>query len=489
MNGLLAILVSCMMSNLVPLNSDDRYEGFQALLDEIAAPMDDNASSEAELTAAILDDGLEEDAVISEGGQLTSRWTHLNHHEEQHRLWHSDARFRVVPAGRRSGKTEIAKRFVVKEALTCVRPSGRFVCAAPTHAQAKEIFWEDLKALVPSWAMSKDPLVSPIPTIHLINGARIQVIGMDKPARIEGSPVDGAVMDEYANMKSEAWDNHTRPALSTLGRLGWAWLIGVPEGRNHYYDKYLAAAELNDWDVFHWRSESVLPESEVEDARRELDPLTYEQEYGGSFVNFEGRAYYAFNSEIHVRPTVYEPEGTLCLAMDFNAKPGNCSAIQERDDVTQVLSEVFINRFSNTVEVVQQFAERYKDHRGEVHIYGDPSGNQHKSSNVRGNDWELVRQTLSPYFDTRVKWRVPRSPPRVRDSINSVNSRVASGKVVVDPSCKWMIKGLEGVERDEEGDLVKRSGEKLSHLTDGLRYYIHKRHPIGRVLGSTTSVL
>ena len=70
--------------------------------------------------------------------------------------------------------------------------------------------------------------------IRLINGAQIWVVGLDRPERIEGSPWDGGVLDEYGNMRANAWPEHIRPALSD--RAGWCDFTGVPEGRNHYYD-------------------------------------------------------------------------------------------------------------------------------------------------------------------------------------------------------------------------------------------------------------
>ena len=68
------------------------------------------------------------------------------------------------------------------------------------------------------------------------------MVGLDKPERIEGQPWDGGVLDEYANMKAHAWGANVRPALSD--RLGWCDLIGVPEGRNHYYDLHVSASRM-----------------------------------------------------------------------------------------------------------------------------------------------------------------------------------------------------------------------------------------------------
>lgn len=73
-----------------------------------------------------------------------SRWYPLRDHPTQLALITERKRFKVVPAGRRSGKTERAKRYVVKEAL---REAGPYFVAAPTRDQVKRIYWADLKAL------------------------------------------------------------------------------------------------------------------------------------------------------------------------------------------------------------------------------------------------------------------------------------------------------------------------------------------------------
>jgi hypothetical protein len=58
--------------------------------------------------------------------------------------------------------------------------------------------------------------------------------------------------------QAKVWPEHIRPALSD--RMGWAWLIGVPEGRNHYYELYLDARgdESGQWETFTWTTEDVL---------------------------------------------------------------------------------------------------------------------------------------------------------------------------------------------------------------------------------------
>jgi hypothetical protein len=67
-----------------------------------------------------------------------ARWYPLIAHPMQMALIGDDKRFKVVPAGRRSGKTERAKRLVAKFAMRY--PNERYFLAAPTRDQAKGKF-------------------------------------------------------------------------------------------------------------------------------------------------------------------------------------------------------------------------------------------------------------------------------------------------------------------------------------------------------------
>src|SRR5262245_40011145 len=85
---------------------------------------------------------------------LTPAWFDLNPHPVQQELWASPHRFVAVRAGRRSGKTTLAKRRLVRYLPVKLwhNQPGRYLYLGPTRDQAKHIAWEDLKALVhPSW--------------------------------------------------------------------------------------------------------------------------------------------------------------------------------------------------------------------------------------------------------------------------------------------------------------------------------------------------
>lgn len=441
--------------------------------------------------------------------QLTKRWTPLRPHPAQYALWHSRARFRVVPAGRRSGKTELAKRFTVYTALKeYTWPDAWFILAAPTINQAKRIYWRDLKDLIPAQFRDGRPRESDM-TIRLINGAEISVMGMDEPARIEGRPVNGIILDEYGNMKRKIWLENIRPALAD--RQGWAWLIGVPEGRNHYYESAIYAMndKSGEWAYFHWTSEDILPASEIAALKRELDPLTYDQEIKANFINFQGRAYYAFDRAIHAcQPLKYVPKYPLFFDFDFNSAPGVATVCQEQNvhdyrdtenlrlptdcqfapdgEFTAVIGEVWIPRGSNTELVSRKLAQDWGHHLGDVFCYGDATGGAKGSAKVKGSDWDLVKAELRSTYGGRLKFRVPSANPKERQRINAVNSRLRSTdntiRELIDPvKASHLCKDYEGVTvlEGSAGEIDKKAGDELTHISDAHGYEIHERHPIG----------
>lgn len=427
---------------------------------------------------------------------LPKRYYALRPHPTQLAYDASPHRFNVVPAGRRSGKTERAKRKLIRRALRgSAFDSPRYFAAAPTRDQAKRIYWADLKEMTrPYWRGSPSETELTIP---LITGAEIVVLGMDKPERIEGSPWDGGVLDEYANMKPHAWGANVRPALAD--RRGWCDLIGVPEGRNHYYDAYrmahaamLEQGAASEWGAFTWKSADILPAEEIEAARRDLDPLTYEQEYEASFVNFEGRAYYVFAESDHCKPVAhrYDPTKPLILCFDFNVAPGVAAVAQEmvlpdNQVGTGWIGEVYIPRNSNTPAVARKLAEDWKDHRGPVRCYGDATGGARGSAKVAGSDWDLVAAELRPVFKDRLHFRVPNANPAERARVNAVNTRFRAGdgtvRMVVDPvKCPHLVKDFEGVRLLEggSGEIDKKATPELTHISDAAGYYVAEEFPI-----------
>ena len=428
---------------------------------------------------------------------LTPRWTPLYHHAAGLAYSYSAARFNVLPAGRRTSKSERAKRKVIMRALTTVTTwaDPRYFVGAPTRDQAKRIYWRDLKSMIPRrlvYEISESEL-----RIGLVNGAEIWVLGMDRAERAEGMPWDGGVLDEFANMKPDVWGEHIWPAL--MDRSGWCDFIGVPEGRNHYWRLYAQAVEefdkkglASEWRPHTWRSEEVLPlygkAAEIETAKMNMDAQTYEQEMGASFLSFQGRAYHTFRSQELCSPLAYDPTLALHLCFDFNVKPGVAAVLQEMQlptghDGTGAIGEVWIERDSNTRRICRALALEWGKHSGTVYCYGDASGGSTHTSQTEGNDWELIKKELRPVFGDRLHFRVPAGNPSVRARINAFNSRIESmaGEchfMVDRHRCPHLVEDLEGVQVADDGGIKKDKDPRLTHISDAVGYYMAYRFPV-----------
>ena len=229
--------------------------------------------------------------------------------------------------------------------------------------------------------------------------------------------------------------------------------------------------------------------------------VTYNQEYGGMFVSFKGRAYYAFDRKLNCPPEsqriLYNPSYPLDFCWDFNRIPGNCAISQElpapewliernqnqnRGLITAVIDEIFITSDSNTEKVCDKLIERWGHHRNLVQLYGDATGGAKKSSQVRGSDWDIIKNKFDGVFN--YDFCVKKSNPRVRVRINAVNSRLVAADgfigTIIDTKCRNLIRDLESVTCDDAGDLNDSDKKSLlTHISDGFGYKIAEVHPIG----------
>lgn len=379
-----------------------------------------------------------------------------------------------MPAGRRSGKTELAKRkLVIALSKGKPWPDPRYFAAAPTRDQAKRIFWKDLKALIPrAWIKRVYETELCVTTKF---GSELWVVGLDKPQRIEGTPWDGGVLDEYANMKETAWTENIRPALSD--RYGWCWFIGVPEGFNHYRDlaDYAGSGVDPDWGLYSWPSSDILPSGEVEAAKRTLDARTFRQEYEASFEGGGGRVYYAYSRDVHEDPSISVDQGSpIIVSCDFNVELSVWAVLQTDGTRVKVIDEIAL-RNTNTYEMCRELLRRYGGHAQGISLYGDAAGSQRSTAGK--SDYAIIAGMGLG------RQRIKKANPPVRDRVNAVNSMLCNARgearLFHHPRCSHLKRDFETVEWRDNGDIDKKDPER-THASDALGYFIESEFPLKR---------
>ena len=266
---------------------------------------------------------------------------------------------------------------------------------------------------------------------------------------------------------------------------------GIRVLRDDELDMGAKADVTGEWGSFHWKSADILPPSEIEAAKRDLDPLSYEQEYEASFVNFTGRAYYVFDSRRHCARLEYDPTQPLALCFDFNVAPGVAAVAQEQvlptgRKGTGVIGEVWIPQNSNTPAVCRKLIADWGKHEGFIDLYGDVTGGARGTAKVQGSDWDLVRAAMYAHFGReRVRDKVPRTNPPERARVNAVNTRFLNGAgeihMMIDPArAPHVVKDFEGVVVLEggSGEIDKAKDDMLTHISDAVGYRVHYDFPI-----------
>ena len=422
--------------------------------------------------------------AVSIEDRLTRAWFPLRYHPVQNAFYRSKARFRYVAAGRGSGKTEIARRYIVRM-LPVRKPwyDPLYFYALPTYPQAKRIAWRKLCDLIPDhWIEEKNKSELYIKTVF---GSALYVLGMDRPIRAEGVQWDGGVLDESCDQKPGTFGLSLLPAMSE--RNAWCARIGVPKRTGVGAAEFKAAFEKakrgddSEGEAFEWPSEDILTRRQIEVARENLTEEDYNEQYRAQWQSVSGTIFYAFSEEHNVLDShdvevSYRPSERIIVGSDFNVDPMCWVLCHERNGKVFVFAEI-VRRNTNTQATLDYLHSMYGSHQGGWAWYGDATGQQRKTA-------AAVTDYIQIKADRRFQCasiHYPKANPPRADRFASANGmmRNANGehRLFVSSKCKWLINDLlnraykPGTrEPDDQGD--------VGHITDGLTYYLWRRFPL-----------
>lgn len=197
--------------------------------------------------------------------------------------WQDKSRFKVIAAGRRCGKSNLAIKLLLAKALEA--PEGAAVLyVAPTLGQARQICWDAL--IEQGGSLIKSAHVNNM-DIVLTTGRKIHVRSGENKDALRGLKLYFAVIDEAAFVPEELFTKIIRPALADLK--GEAVIISTPEGRNHFYEWFKLGKEGNnpEWKSWHLTTKDnpTIPPEEIEEARKTLSSFVFKQEFEANFNN------------------------------------------------------------------------------------------------------------------------------------------------------------------------------------------------------------
>jgi hypothetical protein len=411
--------------------------------------------------------------------------------QNQFRVFSDPARFVVLVAGRRFGKTYLSVAKLIQTATT--RPGSTSWYIAPTYKQAKMIAWKILKNYIPLEA--RESCNEQELTIILKNGSEISLKGADNPDSLRGVGLDFAILDEYADMHPTVWGEIIRPMLATTR--GKVIFIGTPKGFDHFYEKYMSAQadRTGNWSGYHFTTiqGGYVPAEEVLAAKNDptISEREFKQEWEASFENLTGRVFDSFSRIINDGVKggnvkcidEFDPKKPILVGMDFNVNPMTASFAQRDGKLINFFDELTLKN-SDTYEMCDAIKLKFPNiHPSNFWIYPDPAGNSRSTkAQVGTTDYTILRKAGFRVYNAG-------KPYNLADRINTVNGLLknAAGNrfVFFDPfKCKKTIKAFDGLCYKEDTKIPdKTSG--LDHYTDNVSYLLMGVMPMkGR--GTTT---
>jgi hypothetical protein len=409
-------------------------------------------------------------------------WQQLKHHPIQHQLWRSKKRFALVAAGRGSGKTELARRRIVRY-LPIVKPwaNPMYFYALPTYNQAKRVAWEEIKNLVPKHWLAEEPKDGAM-VIRTIFGSSLYVVGLDKPQRIEGNQWDGGIIDEFSDQRPGVFDKSVRPALSH--KKGWCWMIGVPKrfgvGAVEFKDKFYKYSDVDidpDFSSYTWSSEDILDPQELESARRNLSPEDYDEQYRASWVSIRGAVFHSFNDVLNVvSDATYHSNLPIIVGQDFNVDPMSWCMCHAASNGLIVFDELRLNN-TNTQASLDELHNRYGSHKAGFIFIGDASSRARKTS-ATSTDYVIIKND-SRFLNKTMSYT--KSNPAVEDRNASMNALLCNAnserRLFINPRCKWLIRDLTSLSYKPNVREIQL-GPGLGHMSDALGYIVYRLFPL-----------
>ena len=287
----------------------------------------------------------------------------------QQEVFSDPTRFKIVAAGRRTGKSRLAAWMLIINALQTER--GHVFYVAPTQGQARDIMWQTLLEL--GHGVIKGAHINNL-QITLINGATISLKGGDRPETMRGVSLKFLVLDEYADIKPDVWEQILRPALAD--QKGHAMFIGTPMGRNHFYELY-KYGELGDdptYKAWHFTSydNPLLDPEEINVAKKSMSSYAFRQEF---MASFEAAGSEMFKEDWVVVEDDPQIEGDYYIAIDLagfqevakkktkNSRLDNTSiAVVKVGESGWVIENIIYGRWT-LEETAQKIFQAVKDYR------------------------------------------------------------------------------------------------------------------------------
>jgi|TARA_Y100000310_G_scaffold335706_1_gene418425 hypothetical protein len=262
-------------------------------------------------------------------------------HDNQLKIFKHKARFKIIRAGRRSGKSTLCIEIMLLKAVS--KKDQQIFYVSPNQKQSRSIVWEVAKSrLKGQGKINESRMEIELPTKD--GGvSRIFIAGFETRESFRGLKADLIVFDETDSMPDFfiGWQEIFRPALTDTA--GKAIFIGTPKKENPNLRRLeKIAQEDDDYTAFHFKTEDnpYIPIEEIAKAEKELDYDTYKQEFLAEYLDTAG-ALFNYDALIDVFSNTVTKQDSKYLIVDIAGDGSDKTIFSFWEGLEEYRREVF----------------------------------------------------------------------------------------------------------------------------------------------------
>ena len=227
-----------------------------------------------------------------------------------------------------------------------------------------------------------------------------------------------------------------------------------------------------------------LPEHFVQSLKESFDEEYYRINVLGEFGNYNSGLVVKGFSDDNIKKINYCPDLPLHITCDFNVDPMMWLVAHKDDENVFYFDEIVVENTS-TEQCIKEFLRRYPNHKSQIIINGDASGDN-RSTQSEYTNYAIIRRELYNYgYDKKqVKFHLRDYNPPVQNRISAFNARVKNSqgirRLFVDKRCKYFLQNIYNLKYKEGTSIIDaptintlkkdRSKKFLGHIFDAGSY-------------------
>lgn len=377
---------------------------------------------------------------------------------EQKRFW-------VHIAGRRTGKSYGAAILAFAKLL---EPNQQVMVVAPNFSLSS-IIWDYVTDLIKLMGIEVDKFNQKDKVVKLINGSIFRLLSANNRDSLVGRAANLLIIDEAAIIPNdEYYIRDLRPALSTFKDSRCLW-ISTPRGKGNYlYDYYMRGQndEFEEWGsaVYTWRSNPMLSEKDVEEAKRSMTRAMFLQEYECEWTTTESQIYEFLDENKHIIECDKQRYLEVIAGLDVGYRDENVFVVIGFDGTAYHVLDEYVSKESTTSELASVIQEKIDQWRID-NIYIDSAAQQVKADFAYDYDIFTTNAIKS-----------------VNDGINFLQTLIEQGNLFFDvEGGSHTFHAMSSYKWNVNTEIPKPQHDWASHPCDAVRYAIYTHHKMSSI--------